>query len=72
MDSIIIEILDDGTASIKTEDISEANHMSADELLFELENMIGGPRETTKREHPFFAKRTVKRGGKIVHVKGGR
>lgn len=68
MDSITIEVLDDGVISVTTDSISEANHMSADELLFDLENMAGGPRETKQREHPFWKNRTVLKGGKIVRT----
>ena len=69
MDKIEIEILEDGIISVKTEGMSQKNHMSADELLFEIVLGMGGVREEEKLEHPFWHKRTVKRGGKIVRVK---
>ena len=50
MDIPNIEILDDGVISVKTDKVSDANHISADELLLEMEDMMGGVRKTTKRE----------------------
>jgi hypothetical protein len=41
-DTINIEILEDGTISIKTTAISTANHLSADKLLADLESLMGG------------------------------
>lgn len=49
-DSIIFEILEDGTISMKTDEISMTNHMSADQLLSDLEELIGGP--VTKQHNP--------------------
>lgn len=62
-----IEILEDGVVSIKTDKISDVHHVSADELLEELESLMGGNRETTKQE----ATRTVgRRLHKHHHVTG--
>jgi hypothetical protein len=43
MDAIDIRIEEDGTISMKTSAISATNHLSADKLLEDLEQMIGGP-----------------------------
>ena len=42
MDAIDIRIEEDGTISMKTSLISDTNHMSADKLLADLEELIGG------------------------------
>lgn len=69
-DDIEIEILEDGTISIKTSDISEVNHVSADSLLDEITSALGGQRKTEAREHPFWQNRSVRRiNGKIKVVK---
>lgn len=47
MDKIQIEILDDGTISIKTDSISKTNHISADQLLEDIEDYAGGKMQTT-------------------------
>ena len=49
-DIINIEILEDGTLKIKTEGISDANHISADSLLTQMETLLGGP--ATKIKNP--------------------
>ena len=49
-DTINFEILDDGTVSIETEGISGANHVSADELLKELEEVLGGTPKVKQKE----------------------
>ena len=69
MDIIDIDILEDGTISVKTSDIAEANHVSADQLLADIANMAGGERSTRKREHPFWKNRRVLRGGRIVRTR---
>jgi hypothetical protein len=43
MDSMTLEILEDGTITVKTSAISDANHMSADEMLAQLNDLMGGP-----------------------------
>ena len=65
MDIIDIEILEDGVISAKTDDISGTNHMSADELLNELEKCLGGKRETVHRDRPSQVVRQASR----KHVK---
>lgn len=50
-DKIEYQILEDGTVRWKTEKISDANHNSADELLDELAEALGGERVTEKRKH---------------------
>jgi hypothetical protein len=47
---VIWVILDDGTLEIKTEAVSNGNHMSADELLADIEKLIGGT--VTKQKIP--------------------
>ena len=49
MDTINVEILEDGTLSITTDKISEQNHMSADELIRDLEKVMGGKVEKNNR-----------------------
>jgi len=41
-DTIKVEILADGTVSFKTDKVSDTNHASADELLNEIQEMLGG------------------------------
>lgn len=65
MDIIDIEILEDGVISVKTDDISEVNHTSADDLLSELENCLGGERKTVRRDRPSGVVRQASR----KHVK---
>ena len=69
MDKMTVEILDDGTVSIQTSDISQKNHVSADELLDMVEDMVGGARQTTPVEHEFWKTRTVVKGGRVVKTK---
>ena len=49
MDKIAYEILEDGTVSITTDAIGRQNHHSADELLKELGQTLGGPVKINKR-----------------------
>lgn len=51
-DQIDIEILDDGTISMKTGTISQKNHMSADEFMEAVHEMGGGERKTEARKKP--------------------
>lgn len=48
-DIIDIEVLDDGTIKFKTDGISEANHLSADEFLNACVELAGGERKTEQR-----------------------
>jgi len=48
MDIINWEILEDGTISLKTPVISKENHVSADELLSQLAENMGGKVEIEK------------------------
>ncbi len=51
MASIIdIEILEDGTVSVTTGSIEATKHMSADELLADLGDVLGGAVTVKKRE----------------------
>lgn len=63
---ILVDIEIDGTVSIKTSEIAEQAHMSADQLLDEIEAMLGGEVERKALEHPLLKNKIVLRGGKIV------
>jgi len=65
-DNISIEILEDGKLSIKTSEVSDKNHINADDLLDMLEDLLGGERQTEKREHEYWKKHRVIKGGKVV------
>jgi hypothetical protein len=47
--NIQYEILEDGTISIQTDDLAGPNHRSADELLKELGELLGGEITIKKR-----------------------
>jgi len=49
-DTIKWEILEDGTVSITTDGISGTNHVSADELLESLGDMLGGDVKIEERK----------------------
>ena len=49
-DTIQWEILDDGTISVTTDQISGQNHLSADELLESLADMLGGTVKIEERK----------------------
>jgi hypothetical protein len=42
MDIMNFEILEDGTITVKTSDISDGNHMSADNLIMNMADLMGG------------------------------
>ena len=70
MSTIIeVEVLEDGTVSVKTGDVEETKHIAADDLLKALEDELGGERKMERRTHPFWNKRKVLRGGKIVRTR---
>ena len=55
MDIIGLGILEDGTITVKTSEISNGNHMSADALMVEMDRMMGGqvviaPNDDAKRK----------------------
>lgn len=50
-DILDIKIEIDGTVSITTDKISDTRHVSADDILTDLEDMLGGPSKTVKRDH---------------------
>ena len=58
-DMITYEILEDGTISVTTDQISGVNHVSADRLLKQLFELVGG--EVTCR------KRTRLEVGAVIH-----
>ena len=61
VDTIKIEILEDGTISIDTDAISGQNHVSADSFLAEITKLAGGERVTEKKRA---------RGAYVVHKHG--
>lgn len=65
---IEISILDDGKVAVTTGDIAQQLHLDADELLAEMEEALGGPATRTRREHPFWARRSVGLHGKITRT----
>lgn len=50
-DSLAIEILEDGTIKISTDQISPANHLSADQFLKLLAELAGGETTRAKNRH---------------------
>lgn len=42
MDIINLEILEDGTVTLKTSEISDGNHISADALMAMVDKLMGG------------------------------
>jgi hypothetical protein len=50
MDSMTIEILEDGSMKISTDKISMMNHMTAEAFLKNVE-MAGGGKQTRKHKH---------------------
>ena len=48
-DQIQFEILADGTISVTTDQVSGQNHVSADQLLKQLDEVCGGPVTIKKR-----------------------
>lgn len=67
MDTIDIEILEDGTIKFTTDKVSGANHLSADEFLNEVCEAAGGKRVT---EHRHGSKAKAHRH-RHAHAKGG-
>ena len=49
-DTIFCTILEDGTISIKTVEVSDTNHLSADDLLKQFETLLGG--QVTREKLP--------------------
>ena len=50
MDAINVEIAEDGTLAITTDQVSAANHRNADEALKMLMELMGGEVTETKRK----------------------
>jgi hypothetical protein len=71
MDTIDIEILEDGTISIKTSELSETNHINADLLLDEIENLGGGEATRKRREHEFWSRHKIVNRNRIVRIQNG-
>ena len=49
-DIINLEIMEDGVITVKTSAISDGNHISADNLLADMEKLMGG--QVTKQKNP--------------------
>ena len=49
-DTMRIDILEDGTVKVTTDKVSDVNHLSADELLKLMDQLLGG--EVTKEKSP--------------------
>ena len=65
-DALAIEILDDGTIKISTDSISPANHLSADNFLKFISELVGGETTKTKNRHAHTHQHTheqAKQGG---------
>jgi len=69
--NIKFEILDDGKVSVTTGAIADTHHIDADNLLDEIESLLGGTKIT--KENPeakqFWKNRQVLKGGKIIEIK---
>ena len=50
MDQINLEILEDGTISVRTSAVSDTNHLSADALMADLDELMGGNVHITPNE----------------------
>ena len=48
-DKIKITILEDGTIRVETDQVGQANHMSADNFLKMMAQLAGGPTMVTKK-----------------------
>ena len=70
-DEMDVEIMEDGVIKIKTSSLSEANHISADDLLAEIEDACGGGRATEPIEHEFWKGRAVVRERGKIRIKRG-
>lgn len=55
MDKMQIQVLDDGTISVKTDEISKEKHISADEFISMINNLMGGEvkKTPTKKSYSF-------------------
>ena len=58
-DSLAIEILDDGTIKISTDQISPANHLNADQFLKLIAELAGGETTKTKNRHSHHARKKL-------------
>ncbi len=68
-DKIQYEILEDGTISIVTDEVSGVNHRSADELLKELFETVGG--EVTSRKRTKLEVSKSLQGALAAHTHDG-
>jgi hypothetical protein len=68
MDTINLEILEDGTITVKTTSISPGNHMSADNLMDEMEKMMGG--KSVWKDNPDAQRKVHDHSHHEAHVGG--
>ena len=66
-DAIKWEILEDGTVSVETDANSGTNHLTADELLDSLADMLGGPVEIKERKGHIHKHRHQTHGHQLRH-----
>ena len=66
-DAIKWKILEDGTVSIETDQISGENHLSADELLESLADMLGGSVKIEERKGHVHRHRHHAHGHQLYH-----
>ena len=66
-DAIKWKILEDGTVSIETDQISGENHLSADELLESLGDMLGGSVKIEERKGYVHRHRHHAHGHQLYH-----
>ena len=63
-----VEILEDGTVSVTTGDVEGTKHVSADELLMELGEALGGNVNIKKREGHKHHTHVVRKGNVIRRI----
>lgn len=61
MDQISVEVLEDGTIKITTDQVSAANHVNADRMLKQLAVLMGAAPQTQKRKQATIRKPVVRR-----------
>jgi hypothetical protein len=65
MDIISFEILENGDLKVKTDEISSANHTSADKLLKNMEELMGG--KVTRTKDPDAQNKIHRHHGEKAH-----
>lgn len=69
MDILNLTILEDGTITVRSTDISIGNHMSADALLSQLDTLMGG--SVNIKKNPDAHKLAHLHGHTHAHAGGG-